>query len=395
MFENECTNGTDFLVRDTYFPKTGDNGNLTNEDDPSTWSTITFRNSYAYDIVGTTTLAETYYTATNLFSQYRYNFTVKATDSNGNTGPRSNYYNVTTSHDPGYTVSGYLKNALGIFIPDVVVFTGHYSVLTDSSGKFTLELSNGTYEIQGVKNGIYSDNISRTVAGADITNANMTISIFLPTITSWGNNWTNNTNLSIKINVDEIANFNVTANQTVTYTWEYDGVDQFKDNDNFTYQFTELGTHYINATVTNGNGSDYKNWIVLVEPETIDVTLSNSPVEFGNITAGILYKPSISPLNVTIQSSTNVNVNLTLNGSDFVYGIYGFTVGNLTYSNSSTGVKTAMNSSFPLPMYVNWVNIPRYSTQVRAIYFWLSIPNGQEPGDYTNDINILVEKYNI
>lgn len=393
MFKNECTNGTDFLIRDANFPKTGDNGNPTNEDDPSTWSTITFRNGYAYDTVGTTTLAETYYTAMNLISQYRYNFTVKATDSNGNTGPRSNYYNVTTSHDQGYAVSGYVKTPLGIFIPDAVVFIGHYYVLTDSTGKFTLELGNGTYDIQAVKNGIYSDIISRNVSGAGITNANMTMSIVLLNITSWGNNWTNNNNLSITINVDTIAKFNVTANQTVTYKWEYDGSDQFNDLGNFTYPFTVLGTHYIKAIVSNGNGTDSKNWTVQVDPETIDVTLSNFPIDFGNVSSGILNKASVNPLNVTIESTTNVNVNLTLKGTDFVSGGYSFNVGNMTYSNSSTGTKIALATSYAIPIHTNWINLPNLSTQVRSIYFWLSIPPGQEPGNYASNVTIQGEKY--
>jgi len=110
-----------------------------------------------------------------------------------------------------------------------------------------------------------------------------------------------------------------------------DGIDQFIDLDNFTYEFTELGTHYIKATVTNGNGTDYKNWTVLVEPETIDVTLSNFPVYFGNISSDGSTYPSLSPLGV----------------------------GNLSYSNSSGGSRTNMTTSFPLSSYDNWINITK------------------------------------
>lgn len=97
---------------------------------------------------------------------------------------------------------------------------------------------------------------------------------------------------------------------------------------------------------------------------------------------------------MTIESTTNVNVNLTMNGTDFISGIYNFGVGNLTYSNSSTGTITYMATSFPLPPYINWVNISKQVITNRSIYFWLTIPGGQESGSYSSDVNVRVERYN-
>lgn len=224
---------------------------------------------------------------------------------------------------------------------------------------------------------------------------NMTVRIYvnLPNITSWSNNYTSNNTLSFNVPTSTYVNFNVTANQTVTYKWEYDGSDQGQNYNNLTKLLTSTGLHYINATVSNANGSDYKNWTLNVVNEVIDVTLSNIPVDFGSLSPGASNQSSSLPLNVTIQGTTNVNVNLTLNGSNFVSGIYSFGVGNLTYSNSSAGTKTAMTNSYPFPPYNNWSNIPKLVTSNRSIYLWLSIPVGQEPGSYSNNVNIRAERY--
>lgn len=223
---------------------------------------------------------------------------------------------------------------------------------------------------------------------------NMTARITPPTVTSWSNNYTSNNTLLFVLPVTTSVKFNVTANQSVSYQWTYDDIDQGQNFNNFSYLFTSLGPHYINVSVSNVNGTDCKNWTVNVVPVTIDVTLTNVPVDFGSLFAGVKNQSGLLPLNVTIESTTNVNVNLTLNGTDFISGIYNFGVGNLTYSNSSTGTKTYMATSFPLPPYINWVNLSRQVISNRSIYFWLTIPGGQESGSYSSDVNVRVERYN-
>lgn len=205
---------------------------------------------------------------------------------------------------------------------------------------------------------------------------------------------TGNNSLSFNVLVSKFVNFNVTADQIVNYSWTYNGADQSWNFNNFTKQFTSLGLQYLNATVNNTNGTGYKNWTINVLPDTIDVTLSNVPVNFGDVSQGSSNQSATLPLNVTIQSTTNVNVNLTLNGSDFTTGIYSFGVGNLSYSNSSSGVKTSMTASFSLPLYADLVNITKQATTNRSIYFWISIPNVQTAGVYSSNINVRVEKYN-
>ncbi len=193
--------------------------------------------------------------------------------------------------------------------------------------------------------------------------------------------------------------FSITTNQTVNVTWYINGTSVKTDTSTVSAGYTNtssvLGVWNVSAVARNPNGTVSQQWLWSVSEsfETIDVTLSNVPVNFGNVSAGSSNQPALLPLNVTIQNTTNVNVNLTLNGSSFTYGAYSFGVGNMTYSNSSAGTKTSMTASFPLPPYADWINIAQLVATNRSIYLWISIPPGQSAGAYSSTITVLVEKY--
>ncbi len=155
---------------------------------------------------------------------------------------------------------------------------------------------------------------------------------------------------------------------------------------------TSAGTHSITVVNPTPGGGTSNTQTFTVNDEIIDVTLSNTPVVFGNVSAGSSIQSSL-PLIATIQNTTNVNVNLTLNGSDLTYSTYSFGVGTLTYSNSSTGTRTSMTTSFPNPPYSDWINITKLVTTSRSIYLWISIPSGQKAGAYNSTINVQAQKY--
>lgn len=247
---------------------------------------------------------------------------------------------------------------------------------------------------RGASNGV----LELTITAYDYYgNVNNTVSMtgevrIPPTITSWSNNATGDDSLELTVIHDDGVFFNIIADQEVTYTWTYDGID-VNYSDNLTWSFSDLDTHYISAIAGNINGTAYKNWTITVQPETIDVTLTGVPIDFGNVSSGGFTYPSLSPLNVTIHDTTNVNVNLRLSGSDFIYEEYSFVVGNLNYSNSSGGSRTNMDLNFSLSPYGNWINITKRVNNERPIYFWLNIPANQEPGIYGSNITVMVEKY--
>jgi len=130
--------------------------------------------------------------------------------------------------------------------------------------------------------------------------------------------------------------------------------------------------------------------------EYISVTLANVPIAFGNLNPGVTDSAATAnPTTITVDSITNVNTNISLNGSDFT-GPGTIGVGNLSYSNGSvaataTDMVTAFSSG---PPYSDWVDIPAPgggSAETRNAYFWIDIPSGQTSGGYTSDVFVRVE----
>jgi len=132
---------------------------------------------------------------------------------------------------------------------------------------------------------------------------------------------------------------------------------------------------------------------------TISITLSyssDSNIIFGSLNSGTNNNPASNYLNISIDPITNVNTNISQNGTDFDSGLYSFSITNLRYSNSSSGGglanSTTMSTTFPLPQFSDWTNITKGSeaTRYHNSYYWLSIPDGQEPDTYSANIYINV-----
>ncbi|GBE56466.1 hypothetical protein BMS3Bbin16_00672 [archaeon BMS3Bbin16] len=133
--------------------------------------------------------------------------------------------------------------------------------------------------------------------------------------------------------------------------------------------------------------------------EIIDITLSSAPIDFGSLNPGVSLQSALAgsgyPLVVTIESITNVDTNLTLMGTNFTSASFEFEAGNLSYSNATTDVKTEMALNYTaLPPYSNWINIPGPKggpALNRSIYFWITIPPGQEAGIYSSTVTVKAE----
>jgi len=122
-------------------------------------------------------------------------------------------------------------------------------------------------------------NIANTPEVIEITITDEAAGGVAPTITSWSNNKTNNQNLSsITINTSELINFNATANNTPTYSWNIDGIDQLVSYDNFTTSWSTTGTRTVQVNASNEYGQDYKNWTVyVVQPNLLGDNYYISP----------------------------------------------------------------------------------------------------------------------
>lgn len=144
----------------------------------------------------------------------------------------------------------------------------------------TAPVTNGTYYIKAqARYGSSGSTNSYNITSAPLT---MTVLNPPPNITSWDNSNTADNTLLFNVMVFASVMFNVTASQMVSYNWTYDGTDQGQNYDNFIKQFNDTGLHYINATVSNSNGTDHKNWTVNVQPEPTPTETSGSGGDSGS-----------------------------------------------------------------------------------------------------------------
>ena len=87
-------------------------------------------------------------------------------------------------------------------------------------------------------------------------------------------------------------------------------------------------------------------------------------------------------VSLTVGTETNVSVNVQLRGDDFT-GPGTLDVGNVKYNNSAI----LSGASVLTTSYVTWytVTTPLTEDHVTQVYYWISIPEGKEPGAYTSN----------
>ena len=164
-----------------------------------------------------------------------------------------------------------------------------------------------------------------------------------------------------------------------------------------TYNIVRLW-HAANPNPSYGFGSAESQ-----SAEVISVTLNTTSVNFNPITAGGGNTSCTNsfPVNVTIESETNVAVNISVNASgNYVAGANSFAIQNSSYSNDTVSCKTEMTLSFrsgncgsPTTNYSDWLNIADAAfDQFIAVYFWLQVPIGTPKDSYATQLYVKVEK---
>ncbi|MCX9083498.1 MAG: hypothetical protein OIN87_01720 [Candidatus Methanoperedens sp.] len=172
ILEIECQDGTDFQKRSSFFPANGV------YDNPSTWTTLTYRNSTQWDNIGTSTTNS--YEATSLLSNFRYNFSVRARDNVLNIGLRSASYIGQTADRNGYNITGYITSG-GSPVIGAHIKIGEYIVHSDSNGYYTLtDLANNSYMLIASASHHGGNSTNVTLNGSDKTNVNMNLEYFPP-----------------------------------------------------------------------------------------------------------------------------------------------------------------------------------------------------------------------
>lgn len=130
--------------------------------------------------------------------------------------------------------------------------------------------------------------------------------------------------------------------------------------------------------------------------ESIDVTLTGTTILFGTVDPGNSQIATSGPLNVTVESNTNVNTNLSINGTEFDNAGTKLGEGNFTFRNSTTGSWTTLAGTYGDGSYSDWQTITAPAggpaATKRTAYLNVTIPSGQVAGTYTGQIYVLIQK---
>ncbi|MCW1297988.1 MAG: hypothetical protein OH333_04295 [Candidatus Parvarchaeota archaeon] len=127
--------------------------------------------------------------------------------------------------------------------------------------------------------------------------------------------------------------------------------------------------------------------------EYISATLSNIPIDFGSLDPGTTNQPATNnPLLVQVGAETNVEYNITLNGTtNFVSGGNSFSVGNLSYNTTEITTPTPYELNVEKNAYTN-EPCPCGTQADRNVWHYISVPAGQVAGAYSANIKITVKK---
>jgi len=164
-----------------------------------------------------------------------------------------------------------------------------------------------------------------------------------PAITSWGNSKTNDSSLTLTINVSEVVRFNATADQTIaTWSWFKDNINQSNNYDNFSTSWDSSGIKNLSVNATNDNGtSNTVNWTITVQaPAPIITSWSNN-------------KTNDRKLSLTIYPNETVRFNAT---ADQTIATWSWFKDNINQSNNYDNFSTYWDSSGIKNLSVNATN---------------------------------------
>jgi hypothetical protein len=125
----------------------------------------------------------------------------------------------------------------------------------------------------------------------------------------------------------------------------------------------------------------------------ISATLSNIPINFGSLDPGTSNQAATNnPLKITVGAETNVQYNITLNGTtNFVSGGNSFSIGNLTFNSTEVPTLTSYELNVEKNAYTN-EPCPCGTAAENDVWHYISVPVGQVAGSYSADIKITVKQ---
>jgi hypothetical protein len=137
-------------------------------------------------------------------------------------------------------------------------------------------------------------------------------------------------------------------------------------------------------------------WVeVVYTPQvTVDITLSKVPISWGTLNPGTENNPALEnqgfPMAITVESTTNVNVDIYLKGTNWENGTNVIGVENCRYDsddNLANGGWMTLKTSYVSPIFENVA-----PGAVKYVYFWISVPANQWSGYYTSTVSVKAVK---
>ncbi|MBN1863091.1 MAG: hypothetical protein JW790_05555, partial [Dehalococcoidales bacterium] len=134
----------------------------------------------------------------------------------------------------------------------------------------------------------------------------------------------------------------------------------------------------VGTTFTEGGGAEIISFTI--------TDYGDNGVNFGSLDPGDPGRPadwdeSLGAVTITIGSETNVDVDVQIMGTDFSGSAGTFPIASVKYADESDPAGAA---SLP-DSYFTWYSVAAPATDhVTQVYYWITIPPGQLPGDYTS-----------
>jgi len=134
-------------------------------------------------------------------------------------------------------------------------------------------------------------------------------------------------------------------------------------------------------------------------PVIVDITLSSVPVNYGTVNPDAENNPATDnahgfPMTIKVESTTNVNVDIYVKGTDWSDGSHTITVDKCHYDNDNVagGANwTALTTSYATGPNQGFFEGVSPGT-AKNIYWFIDIPAGQWAGSYSNAIYFKAAK---
>jgi len=129
----------------------------------------------------------------------------------------------------------------------------------------------------------------------------------------------------------------------------------------------------------------------------VDITLSKVPIAWGTLTTGtennLANADAGNPATVTVESTTNTNVDIYIKGTDWTYLTNTLGADNCTYDDDNTlgeGEETGLNEKTLATTYDAGPNQGYFEDvtpgTAKNTYWFIDIPASQAQGSYTSTV---------